>query len=74
MYHTLNDRTMVRASISETVELLPRNKFVQIHRSTIVSLHSIDKVEDNHVHIQNEKHQISSTYREAFFILINSKK
>ncbi|MBE7510435.1 MAG: response regulator transcription factor [Bacteroidia bacterium] len=74
MYHTLTDRTMVRASISETVELLPRNKFVQIHRSTIVSLHSIDKVEDNHVHIQNEKHQISSTYRDAFLMLINRKK
>ncbi len=74
MYHTLTDRTMVRASISETVELLPRNKFIQIHRSTIVSMHCIDKVEDNHVHIQGKKHQISSTYRDAFLMLINRKK
>lgn len=74
IYYTLNDRTMVRASISETVELLPRNKFIQIHRSTIVSLHCIDKVEDNHVHIQGVKHQISATYRDTFLMLINSKK
>lgn len=74
MYHTLTDKTMVRASIGETIELLPRNMFIQIHRSTIVSLQSIDKIEDNHVHIQSEKHQISSTYRDAFLMLVNRKK
>jgi len=74
MYHTLSDKTMVRASISETVKLLPRNMFIQIHRSIIVSIHCIDKVENNHVHIQGTKHQISATYRDAFLILINRKK
>lgn len=74
MYHTANDKTLVRTSISETLELLPKSMFIQIHRSTIVSLHCIDKVEDNHVHIQGKKHQISSTYRDAFLLLINRKK
>ena len=74
VYHTLYDKTMVRASISETIDQLPRNTFVQIHRSTIVSLHNLEKVEDNQVYIQNKKHQISATYRDAFLKLINSMK
>lgn len=74
IYHTLTGKTMVRASISETVELLPRNIFIQIHRSIIVSLYCIDKVEDNHVHIQGVKLQISATYRDTFFLFIKSKK
>jgi DNA-binding LytR/AlgR family response regulator len=71
MYHTVTDKIMVRASITETLELLPENMFIQIHRSTIVSLHRIDKVEDNHVYIQDSKHQISATYRDEFIRIIN---
>lgn len=73
VYHTLTGKTIVRASISETVERLPANMFMQIHRSKIVSLYCIDKVEDNHVHIQGVKHQISATYRDAFMEVITGK-
>ncbi len=71
-YYTTKDKTLVRASITETMALLPRNMFVQIHRSTIISLNWVDKIEDNHVFIQQARLPISAGYREAFFRIINN--
>lgn len=72
-YQTKADRVMVRASITESQSELPSNTFIQIHRSTIVSLKWVDKVEDNHVHIAENKFPISSTYRESFLRAIGTK-
>lgn len=73
-YMTLTHKVIVRATISETLGSLPNNDFVQIHRSVIVSLKWIDKIEDNQVYIKDYRHQISSTYRDTFFKLINEKR
>ncbi|MFZ4622443.1 MAG: LytR/AlgR family response regulator transcription factor [Bacteroidota bacterium] len=67
MYITRTERVIVRSSIAETLTALPHSTFVQIHRSTIVSLRHIDKVEDNHVYLGKEKYPVSDTYRKAFF-------
>jgi len=72
-YQTKSDKVMVRASITESQSELPSNTFVQIHRSTIVSLKWVDKVEDNHVYIADNKFPISSTYRESFLRAIGTK-
>ena len=74
MYHTTAGKTMVRASLSETMDLMPKNMFIQIHRSKIVSLYFIDKVEDNHVYIQDSKHQVSASFREGLFRMINRNR
>lgn len=71
-YFTKTDRILVRASLSETLGLLPASMFVQIHRSFIVSLPWIEKIEDNHVFIAGNKIAISVTYREKFMARINS--
>ncbi len=74
MYHTAAERTLVRSSIGDAMALLPPRLFVQIHRSTIVALSWIDKVEDNHVCIQDLCLPIGANYREAFLKLILAKK
>jgi len=56
----------VRTSITESQSELPSNTFIQIHRSTIVSLKWVDKIENNHVYIADNKFPISSTYKESF--------
>jgi len=66
MYHTKNDNVLVRSTIKEVLSLLPEKYFVQIHRSIIISLRWIDRIEDNHVYIGDTKHQISSKFRDNF--------
>jgi DNA-binding LytR/AlgR family response regulator len=72
-YHTKTDRVMVRTSITECQIELPSNIFIQIHRSTIVSLKWVSRIEDNHVYIADNKFPISSTYRESFLRAIGTK-
>lgn len=71
-YFTRTDKILVRASLSQTIGLLPAAMFVQIHRSFIVSLQWIEKIEDNHVFVAGHKIAISTTYREKFMARINS--
>ncbi|NUN69263.1 MAG: response regulator transcription factor [Bacteroidetes bacterium] len=72
VYKAGKERVLVRASVAETIAALPSSQFVQIHRSTIISLRHIDKVEDNHVFIGAERRSISATYRAAFYDRLRS--
>lgn len=65
-YSVNNEKIIVRSGIKETLQALPAQWFVQIHRSYIVSLRKLDKIQDNHVFIGNRRISIGANYREAF--------
>jgi two-component system LytT family response regulator len=65
-YYTKSEKVIVRSSIKDTMNDLPVRLFFQIHRSTIISLKWIDKVEDNHVYIGSERLPVSSTHKDQF--------
>ncbi len=71
-YVTKSGNYLVRASIKETLQVLPTADFVQIHRSYIVALSWIEKIEDNHVFIAKTKISIGATYRDTFLKIIDS--
>jgi len=73
VYQSKSDKVLVRASITASQSELPTNLFIKIHRSIIVSLKWVDKVEDNHVYVADNRFPISATYRESFFSTINTK-
>ena len=70
-YVTQTAKYLVRASIRDTLKALPAEQFTQIHRSFIVALQAIDRIEDNRVFISNRKLPIGATYRERFYQLID---
>ena len=65
-YYTSKGKVMVRATIKKTLESLPKDSFIQVHRSYIVALSWIDKIEDNHVIIGKNRIAIGATYRIDF--------
>ncbi|MEM7102379.1 MAG: LytTR family DNA-binding domain-containing protein [Bacteroidota bacterium] len=69
-YVTKSEQLLVRSSIKDTLKILPASKFVQIHRSFIVALQWIEKIEDNHVFVNEKRISISNTFRSAFLNLI----
>jgi two-component system LytT family response regulator len=71
-YYTAKGKILVRASMSETAAQLPASMFIQIHRSTIVALQWIEKIEDQHVYIGKERLPVSATYRDKFMDVVNS--
>jgi DNA-binding LytR/AlgR family response regulator len=58
-------------TFGEIVSKLPSSQFVRVHQSYIVSVLSIDKIENNHILIDNSKIPISSRYRDLLFKQLN---
>jgi len=65
-YYTETGKVMVRSTIKKTLDLLPNDSFIQVHRSNIVALSWIDKIEDNHIFIGEKRMAIGATYRAEF--------
>lgn len=62
---TLKDKkVLTRSTFLEAISLLPADKFVRVHRSFIVSVSKIDKVERHQVTIGNEKIPVSEAFRQ----------
>ncbi|QHL86009.1 response regulator [Nibribacter ruber] len=52
-----------RSTFAEAINLLPQEKFARVHRSFLVALDKIDKVERHQVTIQNKEIPLSDAYR-----------
>ena len=56
----------VRSTIKDALQQLPASQFQQVHRSFIVALRWIDRIEDNHVYIGKAAISIGASHRDAF--------
>lgn len=65
--YTLNDRVIVRSTFSKFAQQLPSEQFVQIHKSYIININHISRVDGNTVIVGNKEFVISRTFRETFF-------
>jgi len=65
--HTSEKRIMTLQTFKNMEEILPEKKFCRIHKSYIVSLSKIEKIERNQVIIKGERLPIGETYRKSFF-------
>ncbi|MEZ4826038.1 MAG: response regulator transcription factor [Bacteroidia bacterium] len=73
-YFTPTEKIWVRSTMAEALKFLPVPMFVQIHRSYIVAVRNIEKIEDNHVYIRGTAISIGNTFRENFLRVIDSFK
>ena len=58
-------------SMKNMEEILPKEKFMRIHRSFIINLDHIDSVSRNVVNIGNHQIAVSDNYKEAFLEYMN---
>lgn len=49
-------------TVKEAIEILPKNQFMQVHRSFIVNLFLIDKMERHQLHIDNTLIPVSTFF------------
>lgn len=70
---TEKDKLLTLQSLSELMRQLPAHRFVRIHRSHIVHLEKIDRIENNRVIIGDRYLPVGDTYKEAFYALIGYK-
>jgi len=71
---TTKERVMTLLSFKKLEEALPARSFMRIHKSYLISLNKIDKIERNHVKIGDESMPIGDSYRREFFVVIDQNK
>jgi len=67
----LTGKVMARMTFQQILGKLPKNVFFRSHNSYVVNLCHIDKIEDNHIFIQDNKFPIGDRYREELLRCIN---
>jgi len=60
--YTLDNKYMVYSSMAQILKKLP-NSFVRVHRSNIVSLNRIDKIDGNVLEVNGEMVKVSKMYK-----------
>lgn len=59
----LKDKSILsRSTFNEAVDLLPREKFIRVHRSYLVAANKIDKIERHQLTITDRKVPVSEAY------------
>jgi len=64
--HTKQQKVVSLQRLKSLEEQLPAEQFIRIHNSFIVSLHAIESIHKNEVHIGTAALPISDSYRKSF--------
>lgn len=62
-----DQRIITYSTLKSLVESLPKSNFIQIHKSYIISVKHIDKIDNDLVWIHKKELPIGNTYRKLFF-------
>ena len=66
-----NKKILSLMTMKEIERILPKNEFIRIHKSFIVSLSFIEKIKDNHVLLGENSYPISATYKNELLKRLN---
>jgi len=70
----LQDQQIITYStLKHFSETLPEQDFIQIHKSYIVSIKHIDRIENDAVWVQEHQLPVGNTYRKSFFEKIHQR-
>ena len=62
----LRDRNiLIRENMSDVFKLVPDSDFIRVHKSFVIAIRHIGKIENHQLTINGEKIPIGSTYRDA---------
>jgi len=67
---TLTQRIMVLQSFTGIMKSLPEENFFRVHKSFIVAVSKVDRVERNQIFIGNHIIPLSETYKAAFMMFV----
>lgn len=69
--YTSRKLLLTKTTIKNFLDKLPGNFFIRVHKSYIVSIDKIDKIENRRILIGNQSIPIGESFRTSFFDFIN---
>jgi two-component system, LytTR family, response regulator len=73
-FYTRTEKIMVLQSFAAILKELPADNFYRIHKSYIVAIDKIDRVEKGRVYIGEHVIPVSETYKEGFALFLTGKR
>lgn len=71
--HMEDSKIMTLLNFKKMQELLDPAKFVRVHKSYIIAIDKIDYIENNAIKIRDKLIPVSTTYKVAFYNMLNQK-
>lgn len=68
--HTLQKRYMTLLTLKQLEQELPKEKFIRVHRSFIISLDKVDSLEGNLIYIKDKRIPVSRAMQDSVFKLL----
>jgi len=69
-----NNFFLTRSSMKNIEEKLPSTNFVRVHKSYLISLSKIEKIENNRIVYGQKRIPVGEQYKENFYNIINKKR
>lgn len=69
-----NERIVTYNTLKSFKESLPQNEFIQIHKSFVVAIPHIHKIDNDSIWINEKELPLGNTFRKAFFDKIGQNK
>jgi DNA-binding LytR/AlgR family response regulator len=69
--HTKDQRFVLHATLKSVENKLPKDKFVRVHRSYIVQIDNVKKVEDTTIYINDTSIPVGALYKDNFIKHLN---
>ena len=68
----LKDKTILsRSTFNEAINQLPADKFIRIHRSYLVSVNKVDKMEKHQLTINKDRIPVGEAYSQNLSAIVN---
>lgn len=74
LIQTQAGRIMTLQNFKKIEEVLPQGQFQRVHKSYIVAMDKINKIERNRIYINQKIIPISDTYKKSFYDVLEGKK
>lgn len=74
LIQTLTGKIMTLQNFKKIEEVLPLGVFQRVHKSYIVAMDKINKIERNRIYINQKVIPISDTYKKSFYDILEGKK
>ncbi|MEM6801863.1 MAG: LytTR family DNA-binding domain-containing protein, partial [Bacteroidota bacterium] len=63
-FHQEGKTSCTRMTLSKALDIVPKGAFVRVHKSYIVAIHAIKKIERHQLMVGNEPIPLASSYKE----------
>jgi len=70
---TKQKKIMVLQNFRTIEEVLPSGNFIRIHKSYIIAIDKIEKIERNRIFVSDKTIPVSSTYKKSFYSFLENK-